>query len=152
MARIPDLRLLKKEDFDGKDQKLIEKLAFPINNFMQQVVNVCKNGIDFTNLNQQIITVTVSVDSTGTPVNTIQVKSTLSTKVIGMICINAINQSSIMRFPQAQPFISYTQNNASNNTLLTINNIAGLGIPSGNTNSDVYQLTILLYGQNIPTN
>lgn len=151
MARIPDLRLLKKEDFDGKDQRLIEQLAFPINNFMQQVVNVFKNGVDFTNLNQQIITITVSVDSSGVPVNTIQLKNTLTTKIIGMVCINAINQSSTIRFPSAQPFVSFTQNNSQNNTLITVNNISGLSAPVNGTNSDVYELTILLYGQNIPT-
>lgn len=147
MARIPDLRLLKKEDFDGKDQALIEKLAFPINNFMQQVVNVFKNGIDFNNLNQQFNIVTVSVDSTGTPVNTIQFKCNLSTKVLGMVCINAVNQSSTIRFPSAQPFISFTQNNS----LVTINNISGFPIPEGQTNSDTYQITILTICQNLPT-
>lgn len=150
MARIPDLRLLKKEDFDGKDQKLIEKLAFPINNFMQQVVNVLKNGVDFNNLNRQIITITVSVDQFGAPVNTIQVKSTLITKTIGMLCISYTNLSSNTRFPTGQPGISFIQNNAQNNSLITINNISGLPVPSGNTNSDIYQLTIELIGQNLP--
>lgn len=147
MARIPDLRLITKEDFDGKDQALIDKIAFPINNFMQQVVNVLKNGVDFNNLNMQIITLSVSVNSTGYPVSAIQFKNNLSTKVIGMICINAINQSSTIRFPTAQPFISWSQNS----NVLAINNISGLPIPAGQTNSDIYQLTILTIGQNLPT-
>ncbi len=151
MARIPDLRNLKKEDFDSKDQKLIEKLAFPINNFMQQVVNVLKNGVDYTNLNRATVTITASVDQFGTPINTVQVKNTLSTKIIGMVCINYTNQSSTTRFPTAQPGISFIQNNAQNNTLITINNISGLPVPTGNTNSDTYQLTIELIGQNLPT-
>lgn len=147
MSRVPDLRLIKKEDFDGKDQRLIEKLAFPVNNFMQQVVNVFKNGVDFNNLNQQVITLTVAVDASGAPVNIIQFKSTLSTKVQGAICINAVNQSSTIRFPSAQPFISFTQNN----TIVTINNISGLSMPSDQIQSDTYQLTILTIGANLPT-
>lgn len=147
MARIPDLRLIKQEDFDSKDRKLVDKLAFPINNFMQQVVNVFKNGIDFNNLNQQVVTFSVSVDATGTPVNTIQFTNNLSTKIIGMICINAINTSGAIRYPNAQLLLSFTVNA---NTI-TVNNIAGFPIPSGQTNSDTYNLTILCIGQNLPT-
>ena len=147
MARIPDLRMIKPEDFDGKDQNLISKLAFPINNFMQQVVGVFKNGIDFTNLNQQINTITVSVDASGHPLSAIQFKYILSTKPLGIICINATNQSSVIRFPSAQPFISYTINS----NVISITNIAGLPIPAGQTNSDTYQLTLLVIGTNVPT-
>lgn len=147
MARIPDLRLIKKEDFDKSDQKLIDQLAFPINNFMQQVVNVFKNGVDFNNLNQQVITFTASVDVNGVPVLPIQFKNTLTTKVIGMICINAANQSTTNRVPASTPFITFT----SNGTVLSILNITGLGIPPGQTNSDSYTFTVLTIGQNLPT-
>lgn len=147
MARIPDLRSLKKEDFDEKDQKLIDKLAFPINNFMQQVINVLKNGIDFNNLNQQLVSFTISVDANGTPVSPVAFKNNLSTKIIGLICISAINTSSVIRYPQAAPFLSFT----SDGTFITITNIAGLGIPSGQTNSDVYTFNVLAIGQNLPT-
>lgn len=147
MSRIPDLRLLKKEDFDSKDQKLIDKLSFPINNFMQQVVNVFKNGVDFTNLNQQTNTFTVSVDSTGTPTTSVQFKNTLATKIMGITCISAVNISSLSRYPQSAPFISYTINGA----LVTVTNIAGLGIPCGQDNSDTYTLTVVTIGTNLPT-
>lgn len=147
MGRIPDLRQLKKEDFDKDDQDMIGKLEFPVNNFMQQVINLFKNGIDFTNLNQQVVVFTASVDSTGTPVSTIQFKNTLSTKIIGIGCINAINKSSTQRYPASTPFISFT----TNNNLITITNIAGLGIPAGQTNSDVYTFTIVTTGAQIPT-
>lgn len=147
MARIPDLRLITTEDFDAEDQKLIAQLGFPINNFMQQVINVFKNGIDFTNLNQQIVTFSASVDVNGAPVIPVQFKNGLTTKVIGMICINATNQSSTIRFPAAQPFITFT----TNGTVLSIVNISGLGIPEGQTNSDTYTFTVLTIGQNLPT-
>lgn len=147
MARIPDLRQLKKEDFDSKDQKLIEKLAFPINNFMQQVVNALKNGIDFNNLNQETFIISVSVNSSGAPISLVQFKNGLATKVAGMTCINVINQTSNIRFPTAQPCITWNQNN----NILTITNVSGLPIPAGQTNSDTYQLTILTIGSNLPT-
>ncbi len=148
MARIPDLRQIKKEDFDKKDQDLVDKLAFPINNFMQQVISVLTGGVDFTNLNQQINTFTITVDSTGKPTTSVQFKNALkSTKLIGMVCINAINNSSTIRFPTAQPFISFTQNSS----LVTVTNVAGLGIPTNQTNSDTYTLTVLTIAQNLPT-
>lgn len=148
MARIPDLRTIKKEDFDSKDQKLVEKLAFPFNNFMQQVVNVLKNGVDFTNLNQFYTTITVTVDATGKPTTDVQFKNSLTTKVAGVICISYTNQSGVLRFPTAQPGISYT---ITSDNFILINNISGLPVPPGNTNSDSYSLTILVIGQNIAT-
>lgn len=147
MSRIPDLRQINKEDFESKDQKLIDQIAFPINNFMQQVINVLKNGIDFNNLNQQINTVTVSVDQFGNPSGTVQFKNNLSTKIQGIICINQVNQSSNVRFPAAQPCITWTLNS----NIITITNISGLSMPSGQTASDTYQLTVLSYGANLPT-
>lgn len=147
MGRIPDLRMIKKEDFDHKDQKLVDKLAFPINNFMQQVVNLFRNGVDFNNLNRQTFTVTLSVDVNGAPISDVQFQNGLSTKVIGMTCINAVNLTANFRYPTAQPFITYTQNS----NLLTISNVAGLPIPGGQTNSDTYQLTIETIGSNLPT-
>lgn len=147
MGRVPDLRNIKQEDFDKKDQALVEKLAFPINNFMQQVVSVLKQGIDFNNLNQQIFVITTSVDVQGVPVTQLQFKNALTTKVIGMICINAINKSTTLRTPSAAPFITWS----ANGNLMTISNINGLGIPEGQVTSDSYELTILTVGANIPT-
>ncbi len=147
MARIPDLRSIKSEDFDKEDQKLIDKLAFPINNFMQQVITVLKNGVDFTNLNQQIITFTASVDAIGTPTTSVQFQNKLTTKVQGLVVIGAVNTSSVPRYPEAGIFMSFT----ANANLITITNIAGLGIPSGQTNSDTYTFTVLSIGANIPT-
>ncbi len=147
MARVPDLRMIKKEDYDSKDQGLIDKLAFPINNFMQQVITVLKHGVDFSNLNQQIITFSASVDATGKPTTTLQLKSSLSTKVVGIVCISAVNTTATTRFPASSPFVSFTLNT----NLITITNIAGLGIPTGQTNSDTYTFTVLAIGADIPT-
>lgn len=146
MALIPTQRFIKPEDFDQKDQKLVQKLSFPFNTFMQQVVSAFTKNIDFNNLNRQVNTFTVSVDSTGKPTSPIQFKNNLATKLYGIICINALNTSSVIRYPLAQPYISWTQNAST----ITINNIAGLGIPDNQTNSDVYTFTVECIGQNVP--
>lgn len=145
---MPDLRQIKKEDFDSKDQKLVDQIAFPINNFMQQVINIFKNGIDYTNLNQQVVTFTISVNPDGAPVSPVAFKNILTTKVIGMICINATNVSSTLRTPDSTPFMTFT----SNGSLISITNISGVGIPEGQTNSDTYTFTILSIGANLPLN
>lgn len=148
MASIPTQRLLKPEDFDSKDQNLVTKLAFPYNTFVQQVISALSNNLDFNNLNQQLNTFSVSVDVNGIPTTPIQFKSNLATKLAGLICVSATNNTTSSRFPEAQPFISFTLNSGQ----VTINRIIGLGIPTGNTNSDTYTLTVLSIGQNIPTN
>jgi hypothetical protein len=146
MALIPTQRLLKPEDFDSKDQALVQKLSFPINTFMQQVISALSNNLDFNNLNQQINTFSTSVNSSGAPTSPIQFTINLTTKLYGLYVINAINTSSTIRYPTAQPFISYTLNSG----VVTVNNIAGLDVPTGQTNSDTYTLTVLSVGQNIP--
>lgn len=125
----------------------MDQLAYPINDFMQQVITVLKQGIDFNNLNRQLVTFTASVDTNGKPTTSVQFQNTMATKVIGIVCINAVNTSSIIRYPVATPFVSYT----SNGNLITVTNIAGLGTPAGQTNSDIYTFTIEVIGANIPT-
>jgi hypothetical protein len=147
MATVPTQRFLKPEDFDAKDQALINKLAFPINTFMQQVITGFTNSLDFNNLNMQINTFTASVDVNGVPTIPINFQNALKTKLYGLICINASNQSGTNRVPAAHPFVSWTQ---SSNTV-NINHITGLGIPTGQTNSDSYTFTVLSIGQNVPT-
>lgn len=147
MATIPSNRQIKPEDFDSKDQKLIQKLAFPINTFMQQVITALSNNLDFNNLNQQLVSFTVSVDSSGVPTTPVQFKSTLKTKIIGLMCINAVNTSSTIRYPDSTPFISFTLNG----DFVVVKNITGIGIPSGQTNSDTYTLTLQAIGSNVPT-
>jgi hypothetical protein len=114
---------------------------------MQQVISALSNNLDFTNLNQQINTFTVSVNADGVPTTPVQFTINLSTKLYGLICVSAVNTSGTTRLPTAQPFINYSLNSGK----VTINNIIGLGIPTGQTNSDTYTLTVLSIGQNIPT-
>lgn len=147
MATVPTERFLKPEDFDSKDQALINKLAFPINTFMQQVITGFTQNLDFNNINMQVNTFTATVDVNGVPTIPVSFKNSLKTKLYGIICINALNQSGTNRIPEAQPFINWVQNS---NTV-TIRNVIGLGIPPNQTNSDSYTITVLCIGQNVPT-
>lgn len=122
MARIPNIKRITQEDFSKEDQGLIDKLAFPINSFMEQVRSAFDHNIDFTNLNREVITLTVSVDAGGVPLVQTLWKSNLKTKIVG---VNVIRASSIQDpglVPINTPFINFVQNAS----LVQINQISGL--------------------------
>lgn len=136
MARIPDIRRLDKSDFDKDSQDLIDKLAFPLNSFMEQTRAAFQKNIDFTNLNQEVILLSVIVDDVGTPVQKTQYKSTLNTRVLGNTCIAAVNTTTAGAFPVGQPFLTFAQDA----TIVTVTNIKGLEA------GQRYTLTILSIG------
>lgn len=137
MSRLPDLRRLNKEDFDKTYQDLVDKLAFPLNSFMEQTRAAFDHAIDFNNLNRELIVLTTTVDSTGTPVQKLQYKSNLKSRVAGNICINSSNQTTPGNYPLSTPFLSFVQNG----NIVTVNNISALHP------NEVYQLTIESIGQ-----
>lgn len=114
----------------------MDKLAFPLNSFMEQTRAAFDHAIDFNNLNRAIIVLSVIVNEDGTPVQKTQYKSNLKTNVIGSVCINSSNQTTPGNYPTATPFISFAQNA----NIVTINNIKGL------TPNEKYQLTIEIIG------
>lgn len=136
MARSISIKKINKEDFDKQYQPLIDKIAFPLNSFMEQVKSAFDKNINFSNLNQEIITLTITVDADGIPIIPTQWKSTLRTKVLGSVCIKATNQDSPASFPISQPFINFVQNGA----LVFINQISGLQA------DNKYQLIVLSIG------
>lgn len=136
MARIPDLKRIAKEDFNSDDRNLVGKLALPINSFHEQVRNALNGNIDFTNLNQETITLSITVDANGIPVTDTKFKSNLKTTVKGTTCIRAFNLTTATNYPISQPFINFTENNH----ILTINHVTGLQA------NEKYNLTLILIG------
>lgn len=136
MARVPDFKRIAKEDFDETQQPLIEKLAYPINSFFEQVRNAFNKNIDFTNINQEIIEFTVQVDVNGNPLTPLQFKSTLRTTVQGMTCIRGENLTSLGIPVVNTPFATFSPNG----NIVVISNIKGL------TANERYKLRFLTYG------
>lgn len=136
MGRVPQYKRIVKEEFEPENQDLVGRLAFPINSFHEEVRNLFNANIDFNNLNQEIITVTVSVDSDGNPLTETKYKSNLNTRVRGMTCIRSTNNTDSSNVPSATPFATFTQNT----NIVTINNISGL------TANEQYQLVFLTIG------
>lgn len=136
MGRPPDIKRIAKEDFDAENRGLVEKLAYPLNSFMEQTRNLFLNNIDFQNLNQEIVSFTVSVDVDGNPLVPTKYRSNLNTRVRGMTCIRALNQANPGTYVDNTPFVDFIQNAQ----LVTINNIKGL--PANQS----FRLTFITYG------
>lgn len=136
MSRLIDVKRITVEEFAAEDRPLIEKIAFPINSFFEQVRNALNKNIDFNNLNQEIIKLDVIVESNGVPNTLTRFKSNLKTGVQGLICIAAINRSNASTRPTGAPFITFAQNE----NLVTIQHITGL------QSGEKYGLTLISIG------
>lgn len=123
MAKIQGFRRIIKEDFDSKEQGLIDKLAFPINIMFESLVSALNKRLTFQdNINSQIVDVFVTVDVTGTPSKTTAFKSDVTGQVQGLWVVRADNLDNPGTYPTSAPFISYS----SNGTQVIVNNITGL--------------------------
>jgi len=137
MSRRPDIKRIRKEDFDPEYHGLIDKLSYSFNTFMDQVIFLFDNNIDFLNLNQQIVDYTISTDSTGELINPPNIRSTLNRKIQGITCIKATNILDPNVYPISPPWVSF---DFVNNTTINVLNISGLQADSE------YSLKLLLYG------
>jgi hypothetical protein len=126
---------IRSEDFKKEDQDAISKLAGVLNPFLQEVVDFADKRIDFDNRVENLITIEMTVDSTGTPVLNDKVNVRKS-NVRGITVINAINMTNRQIYPSGQPFISF---NPLGGTTIQINNITNL--PENNK----FRLTMVVY-------
>lgn len=124
-----------KEDFAEDDRELVEKLAFPLNAFFEQVRNLLTKNIDFQNLNMELVTLTVSTVS-GVPISQTNFKITLKNRMAGAVCISATNLDVPSNYPVTGPFMSFTQNEK----IVTADHISGL------QDNQFYKLVFMVIG------
>ena len=132
MGKMETPRKIRVEDFGEDDKSLVEKLSYPINNFMDNVYNTLNNGVDYSNLRREMINVTVTTNSTGKLIGDPQFKIQGFGRLAGSICINAYNINSPLVYPIATPFLSL----AANGNLVRILSVTGLQV------SSQYRLTL----------
>lgn len=135
MAKVTNIKRLVKEDFEADDQELVDKLAFSLNPFLEQVSAAFNKGIDDDNLNQQSMFIEAELNANGVPKSPLQIKVDLKVRVKGTQVILAQNLTD-GTFPTGTPFITFTINN----NLLTVQHIAGL------PPDKKYRLSIILIG------
>ncbi len=123
------------EDYDNKDQDLISKLAFSLNQPLQDITTALNKNLNIDD-NFQLIKkdLTVQVDSNGKPTVVLQFKTGLPGSCAGIQVIKATNQTNSNVYVTSQPFLTFTENSG----VLTVNNITGL--PANN----VFQLRLIL--------
>jgi D-alanyl-D-alanine carboxypeptidase len=134
MAVVGSPKLIRVEDFPKEQEEMIKTLASLLNSYLEDVHSAFSNNIDFNNLNQQVVTFNVTLNSSGVPKSKIELKSTLKSKIQGILCIRAVGNN----YPSANPLISFTY--SSSNNSVTVMHIAGLA-------ADIdYNLSVILIG------
>jgi hypothetical protein len=134
MAKINSFRRISSSDYAGENAQMVESLASSLNPFMREVTDAINGGLDFENLNQNILEIEVTVDSLGVPLN--KQWNVGKASVSGFNVINARNLVNTGSYPTGVPFISFTPTGSN---VININNISNL---PANTK---FLLTVIVY-------
>jgi hypothetical protein len=134
MALFPTPTLIRSANFPKENEALVGQLGLVLNRTLEQIYSAFNKGIDFNNLNQEVVAFSVKVDSNGIPQSTLEIVSSLKTKIQGTICINVTGAS----YPTSNPLVSFEYSSSSNS--ITIKHITGL---AANTS---YTLSLILIG------
>ncbi len=122
--KLPNFLRLNKGDYPAESRGIIDKLAGSLNIAIESLYNLANNRISKRdNINCVVRDITVIVDSFGIPTTSVGIfLGNIVTKVDGASVDFAENQTNASVYPNAAPFITYTQNGQT----FQINHIAGL--------------------------
>ncbi len=135
MPKPQQFRRIIAEDFPEKERPTINKLAYSINSFAEDVLQCLNNNLSMQdNLAANQKTFSVMLVS-GVPTIATSVKTGLNTQCGGIQVIRAVNKTTITNFPTSAPFISFTNDNG----LILINKITGL------QDNEKYDLTVIFW-------
>lgn len=134
--KLNSIKRIATEDFENKDRALVQKLAFALNPFLEQITAIFNKNIDFDNLNQEVINFTGIVDASGVPTTQTQIKTSLKTRIQGMICIRVQTLERDNALITTAPFVNFS----TEGNLITIESITG--IPANKRHS----ITVILIG------
>lgn len=133
MAKIPSFKRITVEDFPQENQALINKLAFPINSFFEEVRAAFNKSINFDNLAQELIVLSFTTNELGQPLNMLKFKTSVG-RVNGIVPISLKILSNSQAFVTQAPFINFSQSEK----FVTIPYISGL------TGSTKYEISLLV--------
>tara|TARA_R100001086_G_scaffold242973_1_gene171264 strand:- start:181 stop:588 length:408 start_codon:yes stop_codon:yes gene_type:complete len=122
MSRLNNVRRINTQDFKQEDQETVSKLAEILNFFMDDVVNNVNGNLDYDNLSKNLISINITVDANGTPLNTTSVETGI-TNPSYLEVKRARNLTNSVIYPTGTPLISYTETGT---TVVTLNNITNL--------------------------
>ncbi len=131
MASVKNLKRIIKEDFPEEYQELIDKLAFAINPFLEQVSDAFNKKINNDNLTREVVSITVE-NVSGNLRTPVQFKTTLKDKLLGFNIIRAENLTNSSIYPTNAPFISWTINE----NIISVKKVTGI------QDNNKYRLTL----------
>ena len=136
MAKIDNVKRIIKEQFDPEYHNLITKLGYVLNTFMEQATDEINGGLNFDNLNRDIVKVRFAVDANGEPLRSNKIRVNNVRNIEGTNVIRARNLDDTGTYVITQPHISFV----STGNLITVQNITGLQV------GEEYELTIEIIG------
>ena len=134
MASISDIKRIVVEDFPTADQAMMQKLAFILNPFLDDVVQAFDGNITVGNLTRQYASCTIKTNpsttsylingiSTGGTINpTVKIKSNLTGPLVGIHVINVNNATNPASYPLGAVGITWTVSG----NIVTITSVQGL--------------------------
>jgi hypothetical protein len=121
--KLPALRRLVKEDFEQQYKELVGKIGQVVNSATENISLALNKNLTFAdNMSCSIVNITISVDSSGNPINSTSFPSNLSSKTNHLWITRAVCSTNPSTYVTGAPFVSWVDNNGQ----VTINNITGL--------------------------
>lgn len=135
MSKVSGGRRLLTDDFNVEDRALIQKLAFVLNPFLEQVISAFNSNITISeNLDMEIVDISLIVDGSGLTTSTASFQTGLSS-ISGILVLSASPTDST-DYPINAPFVSFKKNN----NIVKIQHVTGLPADTK------YSLKILVIG------
>lgn len=124
MSKIEIPKKIRAEDFPSDDRELASRIGAVYNSFVDNLYFLLQKNIDFDNLNRELITITLTIDSSGKITNPPTVKHSLRTGAPrGVSCVGAVCLTNNLMYPITAPFVTITP--LTTNTF-TFANVTGL--------------------------
>lgn len=76
---LSNVRRIIVEDYPAEDRETVAKLATVLNSFMDEVVTLSRNKVDYDNLNRSLVVLDLQVDENGTPKGLDKINTKLTT-------------------------------------------------------------------------
>lgn len=136
--KLPSIRRILKNDFEEEQHSLVEKLGNAVNYNFDKIWNVLNGEVSLAdNTKTQIKDITLTVDSSGIPTETVSFQSKFSpARPIGAMIIDVQNKTNPDTYPTSWPGVSYRESSGT----VFINHISGL------TSGNKYFLKIVFFG------
>lgn len=134
MSLINNITKILADSVSTDQQESVDYIGSILNQFMEDVRNTVNGRLDYDNLDKQLITLEISVNSSGVPIRNNQFISDY-TILRGHNVINVVNTTNSTNYPTSKPYVVFEGNGQGTYTIKKIT-----GLPS----DDTFQLLIEL--------